>query len=80
MVPVRELPYRPAASDAASEAAQMTASDYVHYLQKPLASFGASTDGKQTLISLFPKRTEKTGKNGKGKRKWKDLPCDNRSL
>lgn len=46
VVPVRELPYGPAASDAASEAGQMAASDYVNYLQKLLASFGASTDGK----------------------------------
>ncbi len=65
VVPVRELPYGPAASDAASEAGQMAASDYVHYLQKtacvfwgvhrcitskkPLASFGASTAGKRTI-------------------------------
>jgi len=33
MVPVRELPYGPAASDAASEAGQMAASDYVPNLQ-----------------------------------------------
>jgi len=30
------------------KAGQMAASDYVHYLQKSLASFGASTDGKAT--------------------------------
>jgi len=49
--PVRELPYRLAALIiAASEAGQMAASDYrVRSLQKPLASMGASTDGKQTL-------------------------------
>lgn len=52
MVPVRELPYGPAASDAASEAGQMAASDHVHYLQKSLASVGASTDGKQSFAKL----------------------------
>ena len=54
MVPVRELPYGPAASDAASEAGQMAASDHVHYLQKSLASVGASTDGKQSPSSVIP--------------------------
>ena len=39
VVPVRELPYGPAASDAASEAGQMAASDYVHYLQKTACVF-----------------------------------------
>ena len=46
--PVRELPYGPAASGAASEAGQMAASDYELTFKKPLASYGASTDGKQT--------------------------------
>jgi hypothetical protein len=51
MDPVRELPYRLAAiTIAASEAGQMAASDKrVRPLQKPLASKGASTDGKRTL-------------------------------
>ena len=39
VVPVRELPYGPAASDAASEAGQMAAPDYVHYLQKTTCIF-----------------------------------------
>lgn len=45
MDPVRELPYGPAASGAASEAGQMAASDYVKSFKKPLAFYGASTDG-----------------------------------
>jgi len=48
MDPVRELPYGPAASGAASEAGQMAASDYVKSFKKLLASYGASTDGKET--------------------------------
>lgn len=48
MDPVRELPYGPAASGAASEAGQMAASDYGRTFKKPLASYGASTDGKRT--------------------------------
>lgn len=49
MDPVRELPYGPAASGAASEAGQMAASDNVpRPPNKPLASYGASTDGKRT--------------------------------
>jgi len=39
MVPVRELPYGPAASDAASEAGQMAASDYVPNLQITACTF-----------------------------------------
>ena len=38
MDPVRELPYGPAASGAASEAGQMAASDYELTFKKPLAS------------------------------------------
>lgn len=52
VVPVRELPYGPAASDAASEAGQMAPSDYVHYPQEPLASFGASTDGSASKAKI----------------------------
>ncbi|WP_373475957.1 hypothetical protein, partial [Sphingorhabdus sp.] len=48
VVPVRELPYGPAAM-LHQEAGQMAASDYMHPSQKPLASLGASTDGKLTL-------------------------------
>jgi hypothetical protein len=44
MDPVRELPYGPAASGAASEAGQMAASDDVLNLKIPLASHWASTD------------------------------------
>lgn len=51
MDPVRELPYGPAASGAASEAGQMAASDHVQPFKKPLASHGASTDGKLCLVS-----------------------------
>ncbi len=47
VVPVRELPYGPAAM-LHQEAGQMAASDYMHPSQKPLASLGASTDGEQT--------------------------------
>ncbi|WP_222103000.1 hypothetical protein, partial [Sphingopyxis sp. P1IMeth2] len=37
------------------KAGQMAASDYVHYLQKSLASFGASTDGKRSpAIFVIP--------------------------
>ena len=53
VVPVRELPYGPAASSAASEAGQMAASDYVQTSKIPLASFGASTDGKRTSACYF---------------------------
>lgn len=34
------------------KAGQMAASDYVHYLQKSLASFGASTEGKRMRLQL----------------------------
>ena len=45
MVPVRELPYWPAAMALLIEAGQMTASDYVPiYPDLPLASEGASTE------------------------------------
>jgi len=45
VVPVRELPYWPAAMALLIEAGQMTASDYVPiYPDLPLASDGASTD------------------------------------
>lgn len=49
MDPIRELPYGPAASGAASEAGQMAGSDYGLTFKKPLASYGASTDGKRTV-------------------------------
>jgi hypothetical protein len=49
MDPVRELPYGPAASGAASEAGQMAASDYVKSFKKPLAFYGASTDGFRSV-------------------------------
>jgi len=39
MVPVRELPYGPAASDAASKAGQMAASDYVSNIQITACTF-----------------------------------------
>ena len=56
MVPVRELPYWPAAMALLIEAGQMTASDYVpSYPDLPLASEGASTEA----IPIF------TVKNGK---------------
>jgi hypothetical protein len=48
VVPVRELPYGPAASMAATKAGQMAASDYVPHLKIPLASLGASADGMLT--------------------------------
>jgi hypothetical protein len=45
VVPVRELPYWPAAMALLIEAGQMTASDYVPvYPDLPLASKGASTE------------------------------------
>ena len=45
VVPVRELPYRPAAMALLIKAGQMTASDYVLICPDlPLASDGASTD------------------------------------
>lgn len=48
MVPVRALPYGPAAFALHEEAGQMAASDNVPPAEKPLASDGASTDGEQS--------------------------------
>src|ERR1043166_1837067 len=50
VVPVRELPYWPAAMALLIEAGQMTAYDYVPiYPDLPLASEGASTDAVQAV-------------------------------
>ena len=53
MVPVRELPYWPAAMVLLIEAGQMTASDYVPiYPDLPLASEGAFSN-RASLVNFF---------------------------
>jgi hypothetical protein len=53
VVPVRELPYWPAAMALLIEAGQMTASDYVLiYPNLPLASAGAFSN-RASLVNFF---------------------------